>query len=308
MSANTWTTSDLVTDILLLSHAPTGNNTFTSTKILRLATLELQTSVMKQILATRGGYYLDYEDYPIVDSGLYVIPSKAIAGALVNVELVQTPSIIPVNLIDESEQLSTNSPTSTSYGFFMKGNFVQILPTPNIGVARLWYTGRTSDLILTSAACQVTAVSAAVVSVSSIPSTIIVGSSVDACGDQPPFNILGTRTITDITGTDITLDAEVDDLAIGDWIALEGQTPVPQVPVEYRLILAQRVVCKIYELQGYLDKLSAAKKVLKEYEEYTANLITPRVKSQTKIINAITGGFLSSNQNNMTNFPAGRSS
>lgn len=305
---NTWTTSDLIEDILLLGHAPTGNNTFTATKILRLATLELQTPVMKQILSTRGGYYLTYTDYPAAQDGLYMIPSGAVAGALANVELVQDPTIIPVNLIEESEQFSTISPTSTSYGFFMRGNYVQILPTPPIGITRLWYLKRTSDLILTSAACQVTAVNADVVTVSSIPSTIMVGSTIDACGNQPPFNILGTRIILDITGTDITLDTEITDLAIGDWLALEGQTPIPQIPVEFRLILAQRVVCKIYELQGYLEKLGAAKKVLEEYEGDTFNLVSPRVKSQTKIIKPINGGFVAGNQNKMTNFPAGKDS
>lgn len=308
MGYNTYTTADLVNDILLLGHVPTGNNTFTPAQILRIATLELQTPVMKQILSTRGGYYLGYDEYALASTGLYVIPSGAVMGVLENVELVQNTTIIPVNQIEESEQFSTNSPTSTSYGFFMRGNYVQILPTPQIGTPRLWYTKRTSDLILTTAASQVTGIAGAVVSVSSVPSTIVTGVTIDACGDQPPFNILATQTVTDVTGTDITLDVAVPDLEIGDWIALEGQTPVPQIPVEFRLILAQRVVCKIYELQGYLDKLRAAEKVLERYESDTFNLLTPRVKSQTKVINPIVGGFLSGNANRMTNFPAGRES
>lgn len=306
--SNLYTTTELISDIKLLGHVPTGNSTFTTTNLLRLATLEIQTPIMKQILATRGGYYKTYEDYEIVADGLYCIPSGAVAGALDNVELVQSPSIIPVNQIEESEQLSTNSPTSTSYGYFMKGNYVQILPIPNIGVARLWYTKRTSELILTSAGAQITAINGAVITVSTVPSSIVVGVSVDALGDQPPFNILGTRDVDDVSGTDITLDSAVDDLAVGDWLALEGQTPIPQVPVEYRLILAQRVVCKIYELQCYLEKWKAAKEVLKQYEEATANLITPRVKSQTKVVNPINGGFMSQNSNRATNFPAGRNS
>lgn len=306
MGYNTYTTNDLINDILLLGHVPLGNNTFTPASVLRLATLELQTPVTKQILSTRGGYYLTYQDYTLASDGLYVIPNDAVAGALANVELIQGPTIVPVNIIEESEQFSTISPTSTSYGCFLKGNFVQILPTPNVGNPRLWYLKRTSSLVLTTAASQVTAVNGAVISVSTIPSTIIVGSILDACGDQPPFNILGTQTVLTIVGTDITLSAPVTNLAIGDWLALSGQTPVPQIPVEFRLILAQRVVCKVYELQGYLDKMKAAEAKLKEYEADTFNLITPRIKSQTKVIMPINGGFLSGNQNRMTNFPAGR--
>jgi hypothetical protein len=271
--------------------------------------MELQTSVVKQIMSTRGGYYLTYADYDAAQDGLYVIPSGAVAGALANVELVQSTTIIPVNLIEESEQFSTNSPTSTSYGFFMRGNYVQILPTPSIGTCRLWYFKRRSDLVLTSSCAQVTAVNGAVISVSSVPSTMVTGVSVDALADQPPFNSLGEDLeITDVTGTDITLDDEVTGLAVGDWLALNGQTCIPQVPVEFRVLLAQRVVVKIYELQGYLDKMKAAQMKLSELEGATFKLITPRIQSQTRLINPVNGGFLSGNSNRMTNFAAGRES
>lgn len=306
MEYNTYTTADLIENIQLISHMPTGNSTFTSAKLVTLANRELQTPIMKQILSTRGGYYLTYEDFDPVEDGLYVIPQGAIAGALANIELIQGPTIVPVNLIEESEQFSTNSPTSTSYGFFMRGNYVQILPTPNIGHARLWFFKRPSNLVLTSQCSQVVSSAGPVVTVSSVPSILTVGASVDICGDQPPFNVLGERVIDSINGTDITLDAEVIDMQAGNWISLHGQTPIPQIPVEFRPLLEQRVVSKIYELQGYLDKLGASNKSLEELEEATFNLITPRVKSQTKVINPINGGFLSGNQNRMTNFPAGR--
>lgn len=308
MGNNTWTTSDLISDIKLLGHVPEGNSTFTPANLIRLAQMEIQTPIAKQILSSRGGYYLTYADYPIVDSGLYDIPAGCVAGALANVELVQEPTIIPVNQLEESEQFSTNSPTTTSYGFFMRGNYVQILPIPNIGVARLWYFKRTNDLILTSQAGQINLIDILnlTVSVNFVPTNFIVGSSMDFCGDQPPFNVFGTQIITAINGTDITLDALPDEISVGDWLCLEGQTPVPQIPVEYRLPLTQRVVCKIYELQGYNDKLAAAQKKLKEYEENAMNMITPRVKSQTKIVNPVNGGFMSGSRNRLTNFPAGR--
>lgn len=306
MGYNTYTTSDIVDNIKLVGHVPVGNSTFTTANLIKLADRELQLPIMKQILSTRGGYYLTYEDFEIASDGLYVIPTDAIAGALANVELVQEPTIIPVNIIEESEQFSTESPTSTSYGCFLKGNYVQILPIPNIGVARFWFYKRPSALIPTSQAAQVTAINGAILTVSSVPSVIINGRDVDVLGDQPPFNVLGERTITDITGVNITLDEAVTGVAVGDWIALHKQTPIPQIPVEYRPLLEQRVVSKIYELQGYLDKMGASNNVLKELEAATFSLITPRIKSQSKVINPVNGGFLSGNPNRMSNFPAGR--
>lgn len=305
-NANTWTTADLVSDVQLISHVPLGNNTFTASEILRLATLEIQTPIIKQVNSTRGNYYLTYADYEAAADGLFDIPSGCVAGALYLVQLIQDTTIIPVNPIELPEQFSTNAPSSTSYGFYMIGNQVQILPTPSIGTTRLWYVKRTSNLVQTTAASQITAVNSTVISVSSVPATFAVGTTLDACGDQPPFNVLGTRTVTDITGTDITLSAAVDDLAVGDWLALEGQTPIPQIPVEFRILLTQRVVVKIYELQGYLDKMKAAQEKLKEYEQDVFSLITPRVSSSTKIIHPTNGGFLGGNRGKVTNYPAGR--
>lgn len=304
--SNSYTTSDLVTNVLLVSHMPTGNNTFTTSNIINLADRELQTSIISQILSSRGGYYLSYQDYASADDGLYAIPSDCIAGALENVEVIQDTGIIPVSLIEESEQFSTTSPTSTSYGFFLRGNYVQILPIPSVGLARLWYLKRPSRLISTTLAAQVTAINGAVISVSSLPSSFLVGSTIDILGDQPPFHIIGTNIISNITGTDVTLSSAVTGLSISDWLAPSKQTPIPQIPVEFRPLLEQRVVVKIYELQGMVEKMAMAQKKLQEMEKDTLSLISPRVKAKTKVITTSAGGFLSGGRGRWNIFPAGR--
>jgi hypothetical protein len=65
---------------------------------------------------------------------------------------------------------------------------------------------------------------------------------------------------------------------------------VPQVPVEFQQLLAQRVVVKIYELQGYLDKMKAAQAKLEEMEMALTALITPRMQAAPKVINPSWGG------------------
>lgn len=290
--SNTYTTSDLIDDILMLAHTPGGNNTFTSTNLLKIANMELQTPIVKQILSTRGGYYLNYVDISPNATGLYSIPSDAIAGTIVSVETVDGTSINQVSQYESSEQFSTLSPMSVGSGFFIRGNHIQILPIPTDTV-RLWFNKRPSNLILTSKASQIAAINGAVLTVNSIPSSIQIGSGVDVLGDQPPFHILGdTLTITDISGTDITLSGTVDNVSVSDWIALHNQTPIPQIPVEFRVLLAQRVVVKINEMQGYTQKFKEAQAKLLEYENNTLNLIAPRVKSKTKIITSNVGGFL----------------
>ncbi len=303
MKPNSYTTADLVANILMVSHMPLGNNTFTAPEILALANRELQTSVMAQILSTRGNYYSDYSDYPISANGLYVIPADCVAGALENIEIVNGVNIIPVNMIMESEQFSVTVPSGGAYGAFFKGNYVNILPSPTTGVIRFWYSKRPSRMVPVSQAAQVTGINGNILSVLSVPSIITSGITVDILGDQPPFNLLSTELITDVTGTDITISNEVEGIQVGDWIALEGQTPVPQLPVEFRPLLEQRVVVMIYETQGALDKKKSAESKLKELEADTFKLITPRVKSKTKVINPSDGGFLGGGRR--TFFPTG---
>lgn len=305
MAANTYTTSDLVDNILLISHIPLSNATFTASNLIDLANRELQTSLIKQILSVREGYYMTYEDQPINALGLYYIPQDSIAGALANIELIQSTTIIPVNRITESEQFSTISPTSSSYGFFMQGNQVQILPTPNIGTVRMWYLRRPNTLVATTDAAQIAAITGNVLTVNSLPSDFIDGTLVSLNQDQPTFNMLGNREIAGISSLDVTLDLAVDDLAIGDWLALKNQTPVPQVPVEFRPLLEQRVAVQVFRIQGYMDKMNEVKKVLEQMEMDLFALISPRVQSQTKIINPTNGGFLGMGRN-FSNFPASR--
>lgn len=309
---SSYTTNDMINNILLTSHIALANSTFSAQDLVTLADRELRTPITNQILSTRQGFYLTYQDYgPTVD-GLYNIPPDCIAGSLENVELVVDPTIIPVALIQESEQFSTNCPMATTYGFFMRGNKVQILPFPTVGVTRLWYAQRPSQLILTTDACQITQISGATVTVSSIPSQVQVGQLVDLLGDQPPFNILGTQTILSITGMVITLDLSIDPvtmdpipivgLNVGDWVALTKTTCIPQIPVEFRILLEHRVVVQMCKIQGIKDKIVIAEKDLIDIEKDTLNMITSRVRSQTAVINPTNGGFLSGYQRGFTRF------
>jgi hypothetical protein len=293
---------------------PLSNDTFTPSSIISLAQDELILPILKLLLATRGGYYDTYLDYDPTDTGLYILPSDATGGALTNIEMVQGPTIIQVNEIEESEQFSTNSPTSTTYGFFFKGNYVQILPTPPVGNVRLWFSKRPSQLVLTSACGQITNINATdptqtVYTLTNIPSTFVVGTLLDACGDQPPFNIFGGGFITDITGTDVTiLGLPFDGLTVGDWMCLNNQTCIPQIPVEFRTVLEQSTIVTMYEIQGMLEKKKSAESKLELMKKDVTTLITPRTKSQTKVIMCINGGFLNGTANRTWNFQAGKQS
>lgn len=303
---NDYSTTALVSNVLEIGHVPLSNSTFTAPKIINLASRELQTALIKQILSVRQGYYLTYVDYETNATGLYPIPVDSIAAAVENIELVQEPSIIQVNIVEESEQFATNAATSTSYGFFIRGNSIQILPFPSGGVVRVWYSRRPSVLVPTLNAGLITNIAGSVYTLAAAPDTFLVGQPIDGVQSQPTFEMYGTQVITNVSGVDITLDAEIEGLVPGDYLAIHNQTPIPQIPVEFRPLLEQRTVVKIYEIQGYMDKMKAAQEKLEELEVDLFSLISPRVKSQSKVINPQNGGFLGG-ANRYGRYPTGNS-
>jgi hypothetical protein len=292
---NQYTTDTILSNIELTGHVPTGNQTFTPAKLITLADRELATPILKQILSSRGGYYMTNVTLPVAQDGLYDIPSDCVAGSLYNVELIQGVTVIQVQPIEISEQFSTNTPNVTTYGYYLVGNQIQILPTPPTGDTRLWYYKRPSQLVLVEDSCLIDSVDEPnlQVTVTSIPESIHVGSTVDIVGDQPPFNILGSSVILDITGMVITLDTLPTTLPVaGNYLCLYQQTCVPQIPVEFRILLEQRTICSMYEIQKNKDGLKMSMEKLKYLESDTLGLITNRVKSKVAIINVQGAGFL----------------
>lgn len=290
MSVNTYTTSDLVNLIKLFGHVPQGNATFTAAKLLALADTELRTAITKLLKASNEGFFQTVVDYEQDDSGVYDVPSDAVASTTYSLQIVNGQAIWPVSRQEVSEMTTTTMPSVGNWAFFIRGNKIHVLPTDFDGVLRVTYERRPSKLVATSAAAQVSSVAGQVVTVASVPSSWINGYSVDLQMAQPQFDVIGTREITDITGTNITLTGDLTGLAEGDFLCLEGQTCVPQVPVEFHSLLAQRVVVRIYRLQGYLDKAKAAEAELARMEADLTAMITPRTQAAPKVINPSWGG------------------
>lgn len=295
---NSYNTTTLVSNVQLVGHIPLSNSTFNAPEIITLANRELQTAIISQILSVREGYYLTFHDFEMNSTGRFQIPSQAIGGALDAVQIVINPTIIPVNRLEHAEQFSTEAPCTTTYGYFIQGNTVVITPNPTTGVVRLWFMRRPNALTATTAAGLITDINGTTVTVSSLPSTFAVDTAINICQDQPNFDVLTEGVITGINGVDVTLDDLSVDTQIGDWLCLDNQTPVPQIPVEFRPLLEQRTVVKMYELQGYLDKMKAAGSVLEKMEQELFKMISPRVGTQTKIINPQNGGFTKTNTRN----------
>jgi hypothetical protein len=138
------------------------------------------------------------------------------------------------------------------YAFVLEGNQIVFVPTPTVSSYsyRLRFWRRPSRLVPTSEAAQVASIAGNVVTCSTMPSTWDDSDRVlDQLEGTPQFASLAD----DVTGEAIsaakTFEAtsNASELAVGDWLALPYETPVPQVPATLRPYLLQATVAGVLE-------------------------------------------------------------
>lgn len=306
-AVNSYTTSDLVSLINLIGHIPTSNVTFTPTKLLTLSDFELRTAIAKQLKRAAEGYFEAVVEYTQNDTGLYPVPSDAVASTTCIIQVRNGQAIWPVSRQEESELTTTTFPSVGNYSCFIRDNTINVLPIQFAGVLRVTYQRRFSKLTLVSNCALISAIVGQVITIAALPSGWAANDVVDQQAAQPQFDTYGPATIASISTLDLTMTGDISDLVAGDYLCPPGMTCVPQCPIEFQQLLAQRVVCKVYELQGYLDKLKMAKAVLKEMEDTLTAIITPRVQTSPKVVNPSWGGRRPGNSWSRFNPPAGRS-
>lgn len=291
-----YTNSDLVDAITLAAHIPTAQVTFTPEQLLALADEETQDGILPQLLSVRENFYLTYVELPLNAEQKYDIPERAIAMGLSDVKIRVDNTLQNVTRIEVSELLYTHQAPGPNWGWFVENNQVCILGNPQSGVVRLYFYRWPNNLVLPTSAAEVTVINGNDVTVASLPTSFSIATPLDFIKAQPGYDLLAldeTPTVINALTLTFANDTVPSRLAVGDWLSLSGTTPVPQMPREFRPLLVQRVVVRIYEIQGYLDKKKSAQEKLKEKEEALFKLINPRVAESPKRMsawNAFSGG------------------
>jgi hypothetical protein len=283
------TDNELVPQVQRLAHIPLANVTFQPADICAFGDAECRTALLSQILSVRESYYLTYSDIAANASGVYAIPYRAVGGRVHDLQMVIGNSVYQLARIEPKDQSDTLNPPTNTYAFYFRGNNIVTLPILPDGVLRVWYYVRPSNLVAQATCAQVTDFDlvANTVTVAAVPSGYSTGVVIDFTQDQPPFGLLSFDVaLTNVVGSIFSVGSGLvpSTIAIGDWICLAGTTPVPQLPLEFYPLLAQRVSVKILESQGYLTKMAAAQKKLMEMEKDVMSIINPRDEGNPKKI------------------------
>jgi hypothetical protein len=283
---------DLVLAVQELATLPENDERFTSTKILSLADTETLGKVIP-LVKRHVAAYLSYDkDYALSSTGSYRVPPRAVMGALLDVKLVSGDQEEPVNIIDEHQVRNRTLSHTPGFSCFLKNNTIITLPRSISGwtTIRMTYMLRPSQLVLASAAAQVTAINTGTntVTCSSVPTTFSASTPLDVIRANAQAEILAidqtpSSVVTGASGT-IQLSSLPSSLEVGDYLALAGQSPVVLLPREVIPYLEQLVANRCLQSQTDKGALQEGLTNAKELRDGITILITPRVQHQPKVL------------------------
>jgi hypothetical protein len=285
-----YTTDDLIAGIKRRASIPTGQGTFQPADFLALADGEIRTSLLPTILKARSSYYsFDYDQAIQPTNAVYSVPTRAIGVKLDGIYVLDASGKrFNLNLIEEEEVFDPNVSPNGNPSFYFKGNSVVLVPPNPSGFTtlRMAIFIRPGSLAQTSACAQIQSINTGTntLTFSAVPSTFTTATPLDLIKQNPHYDYQAVdQTPQAVTATTIQFSQLPAGLAAGDWVALSGQSPVVQIPLEYQPVLEQRVANACSRAQGMQAQLAAGKEALSEMNE-TFLLITPRAEKEPKKI------------------------
>lgn len=292
-----FTTTELLRSIKVKGQIPTSQNTFSATDMLGLADDEIRQGLVPLIMGVRESYFQTYEDVTVEDgTDRYAIPERAIGEKLKEVQLIDAQGNVTDLRLVPVETLDQFGTTGMPIGFYFEGSDVVLVPSP-VGASayslRMHYYRRPNSLVAVTAVGTITDIDTVTkeVTISSTPSTFTTARSYDLIKAKPGFKTLAQDQEISAVGSNILTFSESlpDGLAVGDFVALATESPVPQIPADFHPVLALRVATTILRSLGHDKEADSKQKELNKIEEAVLALISPRVDGEPKIIKSTQG-------------------
>lgn len=277
-----FTTLSLINSIKRRASIPTSQSLFTSADLVAIMDEELHSLIVPFILKMRESYLVTSTDIPIVEGTTeYSIPSQAIGMKLKDLVLLDSAS----EIVGELPLVTKLSPYR---GYWVKNNKIVLHPDEKADCTslRLSYFRRPNTLAETTDCGEIQSINTLTneLTLVSCPSTWTSSTKIDVISATPGFDCLAENvSIVAINGYVVQL-ASVAGLSVGDWVAPTGYSPIPQVPYEAHLLLAQAATLKVLEALNDQAGLVAASKKYDEMKEAFLIMISPRVDESPKKI------------------------
>jgi hypothetical protein len=239
--------------IKLKSALPTGR--FTDQEILDLAYDVLLTDVQPFLISLRQEYYTKKSTSTIVaNTASYPLNTRALGLSLRELKWTDSSGTI-CNLRQLSPEDIENSNTGTPYGFYFEGVYIVLYPTPSVtGTLTQSFFQRINKPVEASACAVITSIDTVTGNVTATPpSDWTISNTFDFIsrnnGNDTLAKDLSVSAITSTTLTFTTSDIPTS-LAIGDYVALAGESPYIQVPDDAVSLVQALTIVDLLESMG----------------------------------------------------------
>lgn len=290
-----YTADDLVAAVRMRCQLPdaTADGKFTDANIRELANEEFLTTLLATLRGSRGDYYVTSLDYQVaVGVSDYAIPSRAQGASLRDLTIIDQSGnghSVPHIPLEDSDLFANNGSFYWPRGVahVIEGNMIRLRPAPTAAgdTLRVRYYQRPGRLVGAAEAMQVTSITpfgAVTVLAGDVPASWGITNKFDVIAASPTFDSLSeqltpTGVTTGVGGNIIFTAAELNSgIQVGDWVALETESPVIQLPVELQPALTSATCVRVLESLGDLSAAGIAQSKLSEQLDRGLVQLEPR--------------------------------
>lgn len=291
----TYTVDGLVTRMRKAGKLPPHDQAGTAAALLEKMNDEQRLYLMTLLAKTREQFRQATHDITTTaGTKRYAIPSRAVAAGLVSVAKISGSTRTPFHFFEASRVDDVRNPTSGDC--YLEGNELVLYADPGVATIRIAYNRRLGELVLEAAARQITAINTGTktITVAASPSTFTSRTTMDLIKGTPHFDTYGIDLACSSIGasaTSIVFTATLPtSLAVGDWVALPGETPVCNAPWELHDVLVHKAAHAWLSERGDARAAGLAKLLWGDpgvkgdvgMEGNAMALLTPRVETNSK--------------------------
>lgn len=279
-------TTRLLTQVNLKGALPTGR--FEDQEILDLASDALISLIAPMIVGSREEYYLQDNDQTITaNQAAYPIPYRALGMSLREIKIIRGSEVLDIYRIDPEDVETTD--TGTPEAFYLKGNNVILYPTPDStgDTLRLTYFMRPSTLVPVNECAVITAINGNTLTCVA-PTGWTTADTFDLVQGNSGFAVKGMDfSASAVNAGDMVLSGTVPStLAVGDYVALSGESCFPHIPAEAHQLLVHLTVVACLESMGDTEGQSKAIATAEALKANFGTLLANRVQGAPRRFNS----------------------
>lgn len=272
----------LLEDVKRGARMPVSQATVEDWEILRTADLKVRDYLVPLLVSVGEDYMVTEADVPIVAGRTdYYAPARSL-------KLREVQFLDSRGRETDVPRLRFDGEEHREWGVKLYGSTVRVVEPERVGATaiRFAYYLRPSALVKADAVSVVQAIDrvAGVVDLYQVPAGITGGTTFDFVNARAPFDCfaMDVAGTVDAAGLKITFapGALPVDLAVGDFVCLPEQTPVPQIAPELHPLLKQAVVLELLDEQGDEGAFARAEKKLGKLDADARVVLSSRVEGE----------------------------